>query len=816
MIREINYEDYINRSTLEFSERDWVFENLNSWLDEENPTRFFILTGEPGSGKTTIAARLVQFSQGTASPPHGLKHLTSNFLSAHHFCSAGDNYWINPRTFVESISLQLSRNKAFASALAEVIEKNTAAINQEVNIKLENVSNAQVTGIIQYIRLSEPSPRDAFDRIVRAPLELLQSKHEPQIIILVDGLDEALIYGDNENIVELIKNTGNLDNVRFILTSISWKDIMASSSTPGLNFKECSLSKGDGHLQSLNDIRLYAKDFLDKSTDLKENLASDIPSDDFINALERKSEGNFLYAQHLLKMIQGQSSKITKDSLEQIPAGLDGVYVRSLEQLKDKGGDKWKNEYAPILGTLAVAQAPLKEAQLKKFTGINDNQILYSSLDELRCFLDVDDSLKRSDRRYTIYHHSLAELLMDIDRAEFYHCEENAQHKRIVDYYSRLLDKWENYNQLLDNWKKFDDYGLDFIIHHIMASQEFGVLNKILTTQFIERRLEQSGWHMPFVLDLERVSKKAPPEQVAELCLKIIYGRKPNSLVNQRILKLLIELKPKLQAMGKQIGRPSSEKHQILDETVSALALPSEEAVPILVSLMDRTKNPDARGIIALALGETKSKLATIYLMNLLRNPEKDHKERKVSWCAADALIALNDRSIIPELISLFDNPIISIGLKQRILYIMGMLRVLEARDLVLKGLDSKWQVQSQAIKLIWLLDLENGEKILWEKLGFCKKEEHYCVPAWSNELLQQRLVIALGHIGSPNALKHLKNFERKVKQRPEPREDKLKLSRRLLLKGIEGSIKELTRRSASYSRSNLNLQSPCDDAKKI
>jgi hypothetical protein len=322
------------------------------------------------------------------------------------------------------------------------------------------------------------------------------------------------------------------------------------------------------------------------------------------------------------------------------------------------------------------------------------------------------------------------------------------------------------------------------------------MLNEILTTQFIERRLERSGWHMPFVLDLERVCKYAPPEQVADLCLRIIYGRKPNSLVNQRILKLLIKLKPKLQEIGKQIGRASSEKHRLLDETISALAHPAGEAVPTLVSLMDRTKNPDARGVIALALGETKSKLATGYLMKLLKNLEEDPRERRVSWCAADALIALNDRSIIPELISLFDDPLIGIGLRQRILYIMGLLRAVEARALVPKGLDSKWQVQSQAIKLIWMLDpVENGEKILWEKLGFYKEGEHYCVPAWSNELLQQRLVTALGHVGSPDALIHLKKFEEKVKQRPEPQANKL--SRRLLLEGIEDAIKDLTRRSA-------------------
>jgi len=52
-----------------FSGREWVFERIHDWLKNPAGGRFYLLTAEPGAGKTAIAARLVQFSQGLANPP---------------------------------------------------------------------------------------------------------------------------------------------------------------------------------------------------------------------------------------------------------------------------------------------------------------------------------------------------------------------------------------------------------------------------------------------------------------------------------------------------------------------------------------------------------------------------------------------------------------------------------------------------------------------------------------------------------------------------------------------------------------------------
>jgi flagellar biosynthesis GTPase FlhF len=54
------YRNLIAERTRDFTGRKWGFAEIERWLSDPEGTRFFILTGEPGVGKTSITARLVQ------------------------------------------------------------------------------------------------------------------------------------------------------------------------------------------------------------------------------------------------------------------------------------------------------------------------------------------------------------------------------------------------------------------------------------------------------------------------------------------------------------------------------------------------------------------------------------------------------------------------------------------------------------------------------------------------------------------------------------------------------------------------------------
>src|SRR5919112_2943879 len=143
----LDFSGYLADRTEGFTGREWVFNAVNDWLARSDGSRFFILTGEPGCGKTAVASRLVQFAYDGACPPDGLECVTSKFLSAIHFCSARDLLWIDPRVFAHSLALQLAdRYPAYAQALAE--KSGDQHIHIEVDQRVQHLEGGEVAGVV--------------------------------------------------------------------------------------------------------------------------------------------------------------------------------------------------------------------------------------------------------------------------------------------------------------------------------------------------------------------------------------------------------------------------------------------------------------------------------------------------------------------------------------------------------------------------------------------------------------------------------------------------------------------------------------------
>lgn len=132
----IDFASYISEPTINFTGRKWVFQVISDWLADPDGSRFYLLKGEPGSGRTAMSARLNQFAEGTISPPDSLAHLHPDFLSAFHFCSARDSRWIDPRVFAESLAMQLvKRYSVYSEALVE--KSGDRSIRIEVHQQIE-------------------------------------------------------------------------------------------------------------------------------------------------------------------------------------------------------------------------------------------------------------------------------------------------------------------------------------------------------------------------------------------------------------------------------------------------------------------------------------------------------------------------------------------------------------------------------------------------------------------------------------------------------------------------------------------------------
>ena len=98
---QLDFSSYIAERTQDFTGREWVFAEIDQWLADPDGQPFFIITGEPGIGKTAIAGRLTQIRD----------------IAASHFCIARQADTIDPVLFARSISQQLCNIDGFAAKI---------------------------------------------------------------------------------------------------------------------------------------------------------------------------------------------------------------------------------------------------------------------------------------------------------------------------------------------------------------------------------------------------------------------------------------------------------------------------------------------------------------------------------------------------------------------------------------------------------------------------------------------------------------------------------------------------------------------------
>lgn len=214
----LDFSAYITERTKDFTGREWLFTALDNWLKNKDAPRIFILTGEPGIGKSAIACRLMQFSAGQADPPPDCARLGRGFVSAAHICSARHGGWISPESFARSSSAQLAeRYPAFAGGIQ-------FDPHIQVDQQAGTVSGSMIGGKIE--NYYAENPEALFNSLVRQPLQTLcERKDVPeQIVLLVDGLDEALQSTSRPTIVQLLAKCHDLPkSVRLVLTT-RWVD----------------------------------------------------------------------------------------------------------------------------------------------------------------------------------------------------------------------------------------------------------------------------------------------------------------------------------------------------------------------------------------------------------------------------------------------------------------------------------------------------------------------------------------------------------------------------------------------------------------
>jgi WD40 repeat protein len=468
------FTDEMSDCTPNFTGRAWVFLKIYDWLSNPNGSRYFLLTGEPGSGKTAIAQRLTQFSQSQESLH---PDLLPSFLNAIHICSARDSTSVDPRNFCKSVALQLAEIQDYAIALANIDTKHvniqaTQNLGTVTDSTIQNVviNNLDVSGVM--------TAQEAFNLLVLNPLQYIyQNGFNQPITILVDALDEALTHEGKPTIVDLLSKLENLPaQIRFILTSRK----EARIENKFLDTQELYLSDSEFNQLNQHDVREYIEKRFVQDEPLSVLVADLKPQQrkELIEQIAEKSEGNFLYVSFLLNAItKGQRSLY---DLEGLPEGLDGLYYQSLERVVELGKQDWHETYAPFMGILSVARTSLTLSQLQAFTQQSESRV-WKCLTHLRQFLEeVEPTTEDEENQYRLYHQSVVDFLRKRSlrinqkkRHNLYYLSAKEWHQLIVDYYIVDNQPWHS--------RAIDDYYLwNYLPYHLLGAEQVNRLRKLL------------------------------------------------------------------------------------------------------------------------------------------------------------------------------------------------------------------------------------------------------------------------------------------------------------------------------------------------
>lgn len=427
-----NFAAIISEKTRHFHGRDWLFNEVDTWR-ETTREPVLLIVGDPGVGKSTFMAEMVRRDPGGR-------------VLAWHFCQAETPATIEGGRFVRSIVGQLARRLPAYAALLQAPD-----VADLLRPGTSDADPASALEVALVDRLAAIAPPDA-DRY-----------------LLIDGLDEAIVpAARSPNICDLL--APRLDRLppwlRIVATSRRDAAVLNRLGGPRLRRIDARDER------NLDDIRGFISRRLESGDLAGEIARHGAAIGDVATALQRQSDGSFLYARQALEAIARE--QLDLDDLEALPLGLGGLYARFFTRT-------WPNEtaYAPArraLEAILASREPLSEQQISSIAALQGGRQLRAVMESLTGYL------ARSDEGVTLYHKSLADWLVDREVCDGrYAIDRAAGAERLVNYGRR--------------WRELEDlYPLHHQPAHLAEAGHVDELKTLLADgAFARLKLERLG-----------------------------------------------------------------------------------------------------------------------------------------------------------------------------------------------------------------------------------------------------------------------------------------------------------------------------------
>lgn len=365
------FKSFIEEKTRGFVGRQFVFDAVTQFTNS-SPRGYFRIIGEPGIGKSALAAHMIN---------------TSSCI--HHF----------------NISAQgTGQFDRFARNIyPQIIAK------YKLNHHILSEESARNPGLLA--------------RLLHEAAQKLQSSEK--LIIVVDALDEVdssdIPQGANTLYLPPI-----LPNGVYVICTMRKND-------PNVILHvECEHDAKEirqDDPENIADIRHYIE-LSTKGRNIQQYIASQGINDTmFIEHLTRKSQGNFLYLRYILPAIENGAYKDLK--LEALPEGLSDHYDRYWKRMKGLAGDDWFRYKLPIIMALTVKDEPISIELIADFSRVQERSRIRATLQEWEQFLYPEQVRYEGSvqTRYRLYHSTFCEFIAEKEEIK----DEKIDSRRVIE-----------------------------------------------------------------------------------------------------------------------------------------------------------------------------------------------------------------------------------------------------------------------------------------------------------------------------------------------------------------------------------------------
>lgn len=340
----------IEDKTADFVGRKFVFDALDGFVaDGGTPSGYFIIRGQPGIGKTAIMSQLVK----TRSCVHHFNVAPQGINTARHF--------------------------------------------------LTNVC-AQL--IVRHGLGWEELPDDVHDdgRFLNKVLEEVSRRlgGSAQVLIAVDALDEVSQSSSGLTANTLFLPSSLPRGIFFVVTTRPIERLRLEVS------RARTLDLEASGQDNVRDVEEYVRSRISEEGIRAWWESQRIAEEEFVDALVKKSEGNFMYLYHVLNDVGADGFRGI--SADRLPNGLVEYYHRHWEKMRNGRMEQFDRVHKPIVCVLAASLEPVTASQIADWSNRELSEVT-QTLRDWREFITTERD--ECEIRYRIYHTSFQDFLRD-------------------------------------------------------------------------------------------------------------------------------------------------------------------------------------------------------------------------------------------------------------------------------------------------------------------------------------------------------------------------------------------------------------------